>query len=246
MQGVSRGTQYGYSIYEMQVFGAVQAKAPTITPVSGTYKGTQTVTMSTAVKGAEIKYTTDGATPTEDSATYEGPITVDKSVTIKAVTYRKGMLLSDPVQSDIIIEGTISLNKTEATVAIGNKLQLSAITDQSVTFSSDNAGVAKVDAVSYTHLAVTATKADTAEFVFDEAVDAQFVKILCKKDGFGYPYSIWEVGAFGTEKGEGVTTVAPTTVAPAQDETYVYKRQVTELSPTMVYRSSCGKHKERK
>lgn len=146
MQGVSRGTQYGYSIYEMQVFGAVQAKAPTITPVSGTYKGTQTVTMSTAVKGAEIKYTTDGATPTEDSATYEGPITVDKSVTIKAVTYRKGMLLSDPVQSDIIIEGTISLNKTEATVAIGNKLQLSAITDQSVTFSSDNVGVAKVDA----------------------------------------------------------------------------------------------------
>ena len=61
--------------------------------------------------------------------------------------------------------------------------------------------------------AVTATKADTAEFVFDEAVDAQFVKILCKKDGFGYPYSIWEVGAFGTEKGEGVTTVAPTTKA---------------------------------
>ena len=102
--------------------------------------------MSTAVKGAEIKYTIDGATPTEDSATYEGPITVDKSVTIKAVTYRKGMLLSDPVQSDIIIEGTISLNKTEATVAIGNKLQLSAITDQSVTFSSDNVGVAKVDA----------------------------------------------------------------------------------------------------
>ena len=146
MQGVSRGTQYGYSIYEIQVFGAVQAKAPTITPVSGTYKGTQTVTMSTAVKGAEIKYTIDGATPTEDSATYEGPITVDKSVTIKAVTYRKGMLLSDPVQSDIIIEGTISLNKTEATVAIGNKLQLSAITDQSVTFSSDNVGVAKVDA----------------------------------------------------------------------------------------------------
>ena len=73
--------------------------------------------------------------------------------------------------------------------------------------------------------AVTATKADTAEFVFDEAVDAQFVKILCKKDGFGYPYSIWEVGAFGTEKGEGVTTVAPTTVAPAQDETTTPAKQ---------------------
>lgn len=103
--------------------------------------------MSTAVKGAEIKYTIDGATPTEDSATYEGPITVDKSVTIKAVTYRKGMIIIRILFSQIlIIEGTISLNKTEATVAIGNKLQLSAITDQSVTFSSDNVGVAKVDA----------------------------------------------------------------------------------------------------
>ena len=79
--------------------------------------------------------------------------------------------------------------------------------------------------------AVTATKADTAEFVFDEAVDAQFVKILCKKDGFGYPYSIWEVGAFGTEKGEGVTTVAPTTVAPAQDETTTPAKQDETTTP---------------
>ena len=79
--------------------------------------------------------------------------------------------------------------------------------------------------------AVTATKADTAEFVFDEAVDAQFVKILCKKDGFGYPYSIWEVGAFGTEKGEGVTTVAPTTVAPAQDETTTAAKQDETTTP---------------
>ena len=79
--------------------------------------------------------------------------------------------------------------------------------------------------------AATATKADTAEFVFDEAVDAQFVKILCKKDGFGYPYSIWEVGAFGTEKGEGVTTVAPTTVAPAQDETTTPAKQDETTTP---------------
>ena len=76
--------------------------------------------------------------------------------------------------------------------------------------------------------AVTATKADTAEFVFDEAVDAQFVKILCKKDGFGYPYSIWEVGAFATV---APTTVAPTTVAPAQDETTTPAKQDETTTP---------------
>ena len=52
---------YGYSIFELEVYGAVQANAPTISPISGTYNGPQTVTMSTTVKGAEIKYTLDAS-----------------------------------------------------------------------------------------------------------------------------------------------------------------------------------------
>lgn len=145
MQGVSRGTQYGYSIYEFEVYGALQAKAPTITPVSGTYDEAQTVTLSTAAKGAEIKYTLDGSEPTEDSPTYTAPIIVSKSTIVKAVTYRKGMLLSDTTEANIIIAGTMSLNKTEARIAIGRTVQLSAMTDMTVTWESNNTGVATVD-----------------------------------------------------------------------------------------------------
>ena len=145
MQGLSMATNYGYSLYEFEVYGAKQPDAPTITPLSGTYDGSQTVTMFTTVKGAEIKYTLDGTEPTENSATYTGSITIDKSTIVKAVTYRKGMILSDPVESDIIIKGTVALNKTEANVAVGNTVQLSAITDGTVTWTSSDDTVATVD-----------------------------------------------------------------------------------------------------
>ena len=145
MQGVSRGTAYGYSIYEMEVYGAVKAEAPVISPVSGAYDGKQTVTLSTSVKGAEIKYTLDGTTPTEDSATYTAPFQVSRSTVVKAVTYRKGMMLSDPAQSDIIINGTIALNKTEARLASNRTLQLSALTNEAVTWSSSNTKAATVN-----------------------------------------------------------------------------------------------------
>ncbi len=145
MQGVQRGTQYEYSIYEFEVYGAQKADAPAITPESGTYKDAQTVTMSTDVKGAEIKYTLDGSDPTEDSKTYTEPVTVSKSTIVKAVTYRKGMSLSDVTSSEIIIEGTISLDITSAKVAIGRTLQIQAVTDKNVSWTSSDNSIATVE-----------------------------------------------------------------------------------------------------
>ena len=144
MQARKRSMNFGVRIFEMEVYGANKAKAPTITPVSGTYNGEQTVTLDTAVAGAEVKYTTDGTTPTEDSKTYSEPFKVSKSTIVKAVTYRKGMALSDVVESDIIISGTIGLNFTNANIAVGKTLQLAPLTADTVTWSSNNAQVASV------------------------------------------------------------------------------------------------------
>ncbi len=146
MQGIKRATQYGYNIFEFEVYGANQAKAPTITPVSGEYNTAQTITMSTTVKGAEIKYTTDGTEPTEDSQTYTAPFTVNKSTQIKAVTYRKGMLLSEVTTASILIRGTLGLNLTEAHIAVGNTVQLASLSGESVTWTSDHDNIAHVDA----------------------------------------------------------------------------------------------------
>lgn len=145
MNGVKRATDYGYSFYEFEVYGAVQAKAPAISLISGIYDKEQTVTMSTTVKGAEVKYTLDGSEPTEDSDTYMEPVTVTKSTIVKAVTYRKGMVLSDTTEASIIIKGTIALSKNTANIAYGSTLQLAAITDEAVTWSSDKTEIASVD-----------------------------------------------------------------------------------------------------
>lgn len=145
MLGVERAIGYGYSIYEMEVYGANQPDAPIITPISGTYDGQQTVTMSTTAKGAEIKYTLDGSEPNEDSKTYTQPITVDNSTMVKAVTYRKGMILSGVSESNIVVKNTVSLNKKSAIIAKNNSVNLQALTDGVVQWSSDKTSVATVD-----------------------------------------------------------------------------------------------------
>ena len=72
--------------------------APTITPGSGTYTATQTITLSTSTPGATVCYTTDGTTPTESSTVYRNPITVAAPVKIIAMAYQAGWMDS-PISS---------------------------------------------------------------------------------------------------------------------------------------------------
>ncbi len=53
------------------------------------------VTMKSGVPGAQIFYTLDGSTPTEESTLYTEPINVTTELTIKAVALGDGYLLSD-------------------------------------------------------------------------------------------------------------------------------------------------------
>ncbi len=69
--------------------------APTFSPAPTTiFSGPQSVSITTAIAGATIYYTTDGSSPTTASTVYTGPITVTKNTTIKAVTVAEGMSAS--------------------------------------------------------------------------------------------------------------------------------------------------------
>jgi N-acetylneuraminic acid mutarotase len=61
------------------------AASPVFSPPSGTYAGSQTVTLSDASAGVTIYYTTDGSRPTTNGKVYNGPILVAASETINAV-----------------------------------------------------------------------------------------------------------------------------------------------------------------
>ena len=64
------------------------AATPTFAPAAGKYTSAQSVTISDAVSGATIYYTTDGTVPTKASTVYAGPITVSANQTIKGGRHR--------------------------------------------------------------------------------------------------------------------------------------------------------------
>ena len=94
MQGVKRALAYGYSLWEMGVYEAATVQNPEFSLASGTYNGTQNLTISSPTKGVEIRYTTDGSTPNGNSKLYVPTVKISKDTTINAIAYRKGMIAS--------------------------------------------------------------------------------------------------------------------------------------------------------
>jgi len=85
---------FSLKAYDFAIFqrgnGTPTAATPTISLASGTYKGSQSVTLSDSTTGASIYYTTNGATPTTSSTKYTGAITVATSETIEAMAAASG------------------------------------------------------------------------------------------------------------------------------------------------------------
>jgi hypothetical protein len=74
---------------------AGQTPAPAFSVSGGSYAAAQLVSLSDAVSGASIYYTTNGATPTSASTPYTAPITVSSSETIEAIAVATGYTTSN-------------------------------------------------------------------------------------------------------------------------------------------------------
>jgi hypothetical protein len=68
----------------------VTPSTPSISPGTGTYTGTQQVTISDTSTGAAIYYTTNGMTPTASSSSYTGPISITATSTVEAIAVLGG------------------------------------------------------------------------------------------------------------------------------------------------------------
>ena len=104
-QGEKRVMQYGYSLWEVGVYEAKKVEQPSFSLASENYSGNQKLQISSATKGVEIRYTTDGSTPNENSKLYVPSITLNKDTTIKAIAYRKGMIASEIATATYTING---------------------------------------------------------------------------------------------------------------------------------------------
>jgi len=63
---------------------------PSISLPTGTYTGTQEVTISDSTAGSTIHYTTDGTVPTSSSLSYSGAISLAATTTIRAIAVLNG------------------------------------------------------------------------------------------------------------------------------------------------------------
>ncbi|HSH93314.1 MAG TPA: chitobiase/beta-hexosaminidase C-terminal domain-containing protein [Roseimicrobium sp.] len=95
-------------IYAKYAVGAQPVAAvPTLSVKTGTYSGTQSVSL-TGPAGAQLYYTLDGSTPTTASTLYTGAIAVSATTTLKVMAVKAGYQNSGVASAVITIDGTTS------------------------------------------------------------------------------------------------------------------------------------------
>ncbi len=94
---------FGYQTFLVEGKGA-PAATPVFSPSPGKYTQAQMVSISDALTGATIRYTTDGTVPTPSSPIYTGPISVGVTETLKADATATGYLRSAVASAKYTIE----------------------------------------------------------------------------------------------------------------------------------------------
>jgi hypothetical protein len=82
---------------------------PVLSPATGTYLSSITVTITDSTAGASIYYTTNGSAPTTASIRYAGPIVVAQTTTINAMAAAAGMADSGVVSATYTIQPPVAV-----------------------------------------------------------------------------------------------------------------------------------------
>jgi len=101
---IANGKVYVGAVSQFSVYGLLGATPtapfPVISPSSGVFTNSQTVTITDALSSATIYYTTDGTVPTSSSPVYQNqPIVVSTNETITAIASATGYLVSAPASA---------------------------------------------------------------------------------------------------------------------------------------------------
>ncbi|HLP25671.1 MAG TPA: chitobiase/beta-hexosaminidase C-terminal domain-containing protein, partial [Acidobacteriota bacterium] len=88
----------------VRVLPADEVAAPVFSLPSGRFTEPQSITLSTATPDATIRYTLDGATPTEASEPFVGELLVSNSATVKAAAFKAGFKTSRVSDATYVID----------------------------------------------------------------------------------------------------------------------------------------------
>lgn len=110
---------------------------PVISPAAGTYASTQSVTITCATSGAQIRYTTDGSEPTTSSALYSAALTVSTTTTVKAKAFKSGMNNSATATATYTIGTTQTVAAPVFSPAAGTYTSAQSVTITSATSGAE-------------------------------------------------------------------------------------------------------------
>ena len=177
--------------------------APTIYPNGGNFAGAVTVYIGSTVLGAEIRYTTDGSTPSQSSPLFTEPIALTQSGTVKARIYLDGYTpspvtsatfdVTQQVATPVITPnggtGTGSLQVSLSTATPGATIRYTTNGAEPTTYSTEYAGPFSLGVGLYTVKAkaflegATASATASADFVVYTTNQAQVEAPVIDPDG---------------------------------------------------------------
>jgi len=98
------------NLFQINAGAASTVQTPTFSPAAGTYQSAQNVSINCTTSGAQIRYTTNGADPTESSALYSAPIPLplNSTTTIKARAFLSGWTPSAIASGQYVITGSVA------------------------------------------------------------------------------------------------------------------------------------------
>ena len=118
----------------------ISAETPAASPPAGTYNTAQSITLTTASKGADIYYTTDGSDPAGSGTRtrYAGPISIKALTTLRAIAVKTGWnnspvltalyTITHSITCTGFINGSITPSVTSA--AAGTQITLTVTPDK--------------------------------------------------------------------------------------------------------------------
>ena len=113
-------TQSGTATSVITINQQSPAATPVISPATGTYTSSQTVSITDSTAGSTIFYTTDGSQPTTSSTQYTAAFTVSTTTTVKAIATAPNFTQSATATSVITIQsGSPTVNFASGFTATG-------------------------------------------------------------------------------------------------------------------------------
>lgn len=115
------------------------AVMPTVSPNGGTFSAVQSVTISTTTSGAQIRYTTDGSTPTASSTLYSSALSIGTGTVVKAIAVKSGWSNSGVRTSTFVFNygllGAPVFDPVSGTYAYGQQVALSAAAGATIRYA---------------------------------------------------------------------------------------------------------------